>query len=259
MLERTSEYYQREYIERQRSCLEIAEECNTYANKIRRELMKLGFPIRDKSEAQAIALKTGRHGHPTEGTHRNEDTKVKISEAMADNWDAVLPEERKRRSSLAQAQWESMSKVDKIEFQRAALVAVRETSTKGSQMEIFLCGALRQRGFEVLFHNDHVLPGTNLQTDLHVPSHKAVIEIDGPSHFSPVWGEERLKRTIIADKKKNEQLLNYGYVVIRIKHIAKTTSEIHKRQVAQRVIETLDRVKKNFPEPGARLIEIEVK
>ena len=43
------------------------------------------------------------------------------------------------------------------------------------------------------------------------------IEVDGPSHFAPVWGEQSLQRNIEYDKKKTGLILGKGYKLIRIK------------------------------------------
>ena len=60
------------YLEEKLSFSSIAQQLNTYANKIRRDAIKYKINIRDKSEAQANALATGIHKHPTKGTQRTE-------------------------------------------------------------------------------------------------------------------------------------------------------------------------------------------
>ena len=59
------------------STYELAEHFDTYPNKIRRILKKNGVDLRTKSDAQKNALKKGRTPHPTKGTKRSEDTKLK--------------------------------------------------------------------------------------------------------------------------------------------------------------------------------------
>lgn len=84
MMPRTESYYQREYVEKERSLHDIAQEHGTYANKIRREILSFGFHTRNKSEAQKAALRTGRHKHPTKGRPRPPDVKLKISASVAE-------------------------------------------------------------------------------------------------------------------------------------------------------------------------------
>lgn len=59
------EYLRTQYGEKLRSTYEVAEELGCYANLVRRALFHHGIPLRDRSEAQKVALVTGRHKHPT--------------------------------------------------------------------------------------------------------------------------------------------------------------------------------------------------
>jgi hypothetical protein len=81
---RNKAYYKREYVDAMRSMHDIAKEHNTYVNKIRREIMSYNYAIRDKSEAQKAALKSGRHKHPTKGTERSLEVKQKIAASVSE-------------------------------------------------------------------------------------------------------------------------------------------------------------------------------
>jgi hypothetical protein len=83
-MQRTKEYYKVEFVQKERSMHDIAEEHGTYVNKIRRELLSFGYQPRGKSEAQKIALKTGRHKHPTKGRERPPEVRSKISASVAE-------------------------------------------------------------------------------------------------------------------------------------------------------------------------------
>jgi very-short-patch-repair endonuclease len=254
--DRTLGYYQKEFIEKCRSVNEIAEEWGTYANKIRRELIHLGFQTNNKSDAQKRAIASGRAKHPTLGTKRDEKTRVKISASMAEKWREMDDDEKARRVQLAKHQWDNMSAEDRASFRDASMVAIRESSKNGSKMEKFLFDGLQKLGYDVLFHSEHILPKTRLQTDLFLPGLKTVIEVDGPSHFLPIWGEESLAKNMEADAKKNSALLTYGFVVIRIKAIAKNMSQVGRKNLLSKVAEVLEQNKVNFPELTDRLIEI---
>ena len=69
------------YVEQTKSFQEIADMYDTYPNKLRRDAKKFGIKIRTKSEAQKLALETGKHKHPTKGTTRKESTKNKIGKS----------------------------------------------------------------------------------------------------------------------------------------------------------------------------------
>ena len=68
-----------QYTKELKSTYEIAQELNTYPNKIRRILIKRGVELRDKGKAQSVAIQSGRHSHPTKGKKRSEADKIKIS------------------------------------------------------------------------------------------------------------------------------------------------------------------------------------
>jgi len=71
-------YLQVEYVEKARSTYEIAVDRGTYANKVRRALIAHGIRPRDKSKAQAAALASGRHAHPTRGRTRSDEERDNI-------------------------------------------------------------------------------------------------------------------------------------------------------------------------------------
>ena len=54
----------------------------------------------------------------------------------------------------------------------------------------------------------------NLEIDLFIPALKTAIEIDGPAHFLPIWGQQSLERHIRADAQKAGLLINRGFVVL---------------------------------------------
>jgi hypothetical protein len=77
----------------ERSIGDIAKELDTYPNKVRRALKSHGIKLRDKGSAQAVALKKGRSSHPTKDKGHSEESKLKISESVAQNWENLSDEE----------------------------------------------------------------------------------------------------------------------------------------------------------------------
>ena len=77
----------KQYWTLERSIGDIAEELDTYPNKVRRALKKHGINLRDKGTAQAVALKKGRSSHPTKDKGHSEESKLKISESVAQSWE----------------------------------------------------------------------------------------------------------------------------------------------------------------------------
>ena len=255
-LQEHGKYIQDNY--KTKSTYELAEELGTYPNKIRRVLKSLGVTLKTKSEAQKIALASGRHKHPTEGTVRDVKTKIKIAERLYSYWQTLSDEDREARVEIARKNWEDMDQVVKDNLRHSAAEAVREAAKNGSKMEKFLENYLTNEGHEVIFHKKGLVANTNLEVDLFLPSLKVAIEIDGPAHFFPIWGQDSLNKHIKADAEKAGLLLNGGFCLIRVKHLSKTLTEKHKRDLTKMVTKELDKIDKKFPRKNKRFIELEV-
>lgn len=233
------------------SISQIAEICDTYPNKIRRLAQRLKVPIRNKSEAQKVALKTGRHKHPTAGTKRDDDVKIKISEATAKNWKNMGEKERERRSDMAKKQWENMTESERNEFHRKANLAIREAAQSGSKLEKIILFNLIKLGYKAEFHREHMLVNERLHLDLLLPELKVVIEVDGPSHFKPIWGQTAFSKVQQTDNKKNGLVLGAGMCMIRIRQ-KKNLSNKLERDIIRELEGCLEQIKKKFPAPGKR-------
>ena len=89
---------------------------------------------------------------------------------------------------------------------------MRNSSRVGSKLEHFLLFELGKRNIKVEFHKEHWLQNHNLQVDLYLPEYSAAIEVDGPSHFKPVWGQDNLNRNIKSDQQKTGLILCESFV-----------------------------------------------
>lgn len=83
------EYLEEHYDRLRKSTYEVAEELGVYPNCIRRALRHHGITIRNRSEARANALKTGRARHPTTGSSRSDETRRRISDSLRENRDSL--------------------------------------------------------------------------------------------------------------------------------------------------------------------------
>jgi very-short-patch-repair endonuclease len=254
----TKEYLQRAYDEEMYSTYEIAKACHTYPNKVRRALRKYGIPLRNKREAQIVALETGRHEHPTQGKHRTETEKKKIAEGVSKSWAGISDEVRNRRVLLAKQQWEDMSPEQRENLSKLAGEAVRKAAVEGSQLEKFLLTELRQRGYKVIFHKENLTNNEQLHVDLYLPDLRTAIEIDGPAHFYPIWGEEVLAKRLAADHTKTGLLISSGFVIIRVKNLIRNISKIQHRKLLTQLLSELECIQKAFPDETHRFIEIEL-
>lgn len=243
------------YNEDNLSTYEIAKKLDTYPNKIRRTLKKHGVELKDRSAAQKAALESGRSKHPTEGKERTLEERIKISSSLEKFWDSMAKDERKRRSETAKKLWASIPESDKEAMRSKGIAAVRAAAKEGSKLEKFFQERLSLAGYRAEAHK-MINPTENLEIDLYISSLRTIIEIDGPSHFLPIWGQDRLDKQINADLRKSGTLLNMGFVVIRVKTRGKE-SVAKKEELITAVLDHLKRIEKKTPSRSNRLIEVE--
>lgn len=204
------------YVEDGHSFANIAESYDTYANKIRRDAKKFNIPIRDKSDAQKNALKTGKHKHPTKGQKRPDSVKEKIGLGVLNSWENMDEAELMKRKLSAKNNWENLDNNTKLNILQSANNAVRQASKTGSKLEKFIHKQLLSDGYKVEFHKEQILVNTKLQIDIFLPTISLAIEIDGPSHFEAVWGQDALQKNKKYDSKKEGLIIGKGWSLIRI-------------------------------------------
>ena len=243
------------YVKEKLSFSEIAKALQTYSNKVRRDAKRLGIRIRSRSEAAKLALKSGRLKHPTKGKKRHELTKLKISESQGQVWDSMDASEKLKRSQIGKRSWDSKTEAEKADLIKKGSEAIRKAARNGSKMERFLLEELSKEKIVVQFHKEHFLKNQKLEIDLFVPELRVAIEIDGPSHFKPVWGEENLARNKKSDQQKTGLILSQGLILIRIKQNQRT-SQRYFRKTLSILLESLNKIRKNFPKEGERYIEL---
>jgi very-short-patch-repair endonuclease len=239
------------------SCAQIAEEFDTYSKKIERVLKKNGIQTRSKSKAAKMAHKSGRAIPPNKGKKRTEKDKVAISKGMQTSWQNKSTEEREEFSKGAKERWENMDPIKKREMQEKAGRALRKACTEGSKAEKFLKEKLQSNGIEVVMHKKGLVEG-KFEIDLLLPELNTIIEIDGPQHFLPVFGEERLAQVVKMDSIKNGLLIGKGFCVIRIKYLCKNMNKTVERKLWEAVSIQIEKIKAAFPPKSKRFIELEI-
>jgi len=249
------EFLKEQYENNKKSFQDIAKMTGTYANRLRRDAIKFKIKIRDKSEAQKNALKSGRVDHPTKGKERSENTKNKIGLSVLESWEKLSDSELQKRKDKARDNWNSLDENEQEEILKKANEAVRESSKSGSKLEKYLLTELLRDGHSVEFHKEQNLANTKLQIDLFIPKLSIAIEVDGPSHFEPVWGDDVLKRNKSYDNKKSGLILGKGLVLIRIKQ-SKDYSKSRAYLIYQELKNHIANISNNFPSVNNRTINI---
>ena len=239
------------------STYSIAKELGTYPKKIERILKKNGYQLRSKGEAQSLAIKSGRTQHPTKGKKRSDEEKLKISVGTEKRWKEMPEAQKEKISEDARKRWDQISPEKKRSMQENAGRALRMAAIEGSKAEKALKIKLSEEGYDVMLHKKHLIEG-NFEIDLFLPEINTIIEIDGPQHFAPIFGEKKLKETIKFDAIKNGLLIKKGFCVIRVKYMCKHISQSVERRLWNLVSVEVAKIKKRFPPKNKRFIELEI-
>lgn len=243
----------KEYEQDKKSFKDIADTYGTYANKVRRDAIKFEIKIRDKSEAQKNVLSSGKANHPTKGQQRSDTVKAKIGNSVMQAWDSMDEATLQQRKEKARQNWEKLSEDEKANILREANLAVRASSKRGSKLEIYLFNKLIEDGYKVDFHKEQSLLNTKLQIDLFLPKLNVAIEVDGLSHFEPVWGQDALKRNQGYDNRKTGLILGKGLVLIRVVQ-KRDFSKSRAQKIYEELVSVLETIQQKFPEKDNRNI-----
>ena len=246
------------YVDGDMSTYQIAEKFNTYPNKIRRILTKNGISLKSHSQAQKAALKNGRAKHPTSGRKRTKEERVKISSSVHGYWENMPEQERAKRVDDARDRWNSMSEKKRSEICAAAIRGIQLASKEGSKLEKYIREQLTKSGYVIEYHKKGIVPNANLEVDIYLPEIGTAIEIDGPSHFLPIWGEDALSKTIKSDNEKNGLLRYHGVMVLRVAQKRKTLSQKSMRDTWNAIEKELKVLSVKLPAKNNRFKEIEV-
>lgn len=91
-----------------------------------------------------------------------------------------------------------------------------------SKAETFLCNLIKKEFPELkILENDRTILDSKLEIDIYIPDKKIAIELNGPVHYFPIYGDERLKKCQNKDIIKQEEIQkkNINLLVIDISRI----------------------------------------
>lgn len=236
------------------SIAEVAKKHNRSPSTIQRLFRKSGVKTRSLSEAQKIALASGRASNPTEGKGHTESSKILMSEKMAHHWAQKSEADRASFKEKAKQKWAKLTDEQKREMLRKAGQALRQASEHGSEIEQAVEKSLLSSGYNVAKHIKDFMNG-GYEIDLFVKELGVAIELDGPHHFSPIFGEQRLAKTMMFDMAKNGALIGMGITVLRVKCDFKNLTEKMKRDISAVIVETLKKIESG--EITNKLVEVD--
>lgn len=240
------------------STYDIAKDHNTYPNKIRRILIKHGVKLKTKSEAQKNALERGASHLPTKGKARTKEERLKISKGLERRWKNIDQKTYDLYVSRAKKRWNKMSEEEKNNMKTLAIQAIQAAGKEGSKLEKYLKYELENSGYKVEIHKKNLIQNQNLEIDMYLPTLKTIIEVDGPSHFLPIWGNEKLQKQIKSDEQKTGLILSKGLAIIRVKHLKDSLSLVDKENLKSKILDILQNIESTFPDKSKRFIEIEI-
>lgn len=243
----TKQFVEDLYVKQALSLDECAKKVGCAKSTFRNLLLRFDVPIRSASDAMKLALEAGRKEHPTKGKKLTEETKEKISKARIASWANYTDKEYKELIESYKKRWNERSDAERQKFKEAAQKALQETTKNGSKLEKSVASSLQEAGHRVELHRSSILNNQNLEMDILIPKHNIVIEIDGPTHFFPIFGEDRLKKVQESDADKNGLLLQAGYVIIRVQHIEKNLSKRKEQEFGEAVVKQVEEVINNRP------------
>lgn len=252
-----------QYAAQNKSSYAIAEELNVNQSRVYRAIKKLGI-TRDASEAQKVSLKENRRKHPTEGKKRTDAERLAISAGKENFLNNLSTEDREeylgKLSDASKSYWETVPAEERQAIMKENQKRVRQTARHGSKLERLVWNTLAQAGFvDANPHQKGLIPNNRLEVDIWVPSIRTAIEIDGPSHFKPIYGEDKLRKTQQQDREKSGLILGTGYTMIRIKCIKNKPSQIQLSRLCQELVDALNKIQEGgLTKSSDRFINLEI-
>lgn len=236
-----------EYVTAEKSTTRIAAEIGTHPNSVRRALIKLSIPLRDKASAQNNFL--AANPHPMEGRKRTDAEKNKISLGLQGHMNRMDPDEiRERKETMAQVakdKWASLDEEQKKKTIHKMHSASRESAGQGSKNENLVSALLSEAGYKVMQRTNQYTPNNQFEIDIAIPSIYVAIEWDGAAHFEPIYGEEHLQKNMEKDERKNKVLTDNGWTLIRARDHSTAHSLAFCRRAVAKIIDVIENGQKN--------------
>jgi very-short-patch-repair endonuclease len=234
-------YLQKEYVEAGRGTSDIAKEHKVHPNTIRRALMKHGFKLRSRADAQIKAYE--RNGSSLAGRERTPEEKAAIANGLKQFWDGVAPEVaneiKSTRSAAAIERWDSKTDEERMSTIKRMHGGSRAKMNSGSKNENLVAKLLQEAGLTIQQRNRDYTPGGQFEIDIVLPAKKVAIEWDGATHFQPIYGDDHLEVVKAKDRAKDAILLAAGWHVIRCRDHSSSPSLAFCRRAVEQILAVL--------------------
>lgn len=211
-------WLEEEFVNKQRSTSDIAKELGLFPMQVRRACKKMGFALRDKSAAQSLNLQ--HNGHPLEGTTRSEAEKEKISMGIQSHWESLSAADRETKkeevSQRIKNSWAAKDDDDKKETIKKLNTNKNKASREGSKLERMIIAELEKHGIHAESRATHYVSEEKFEIDIAIYKEGLAIEVDGPTHWDPIYGEENLAKVKEKDGRKDLMLNGLNWKVLRL-------------------------------------------
>jgi very-short-patch-repair endonuclease len=204
-----------------------------------RFMKKHGISSRDKKQAQKNYLRDNQH--QMAGRKHTEETRRKISQGLGEFWDSLSDEEttalKQKIGSAWKRKWEGMSDVERRIMMEELSSKAKEAQGGGSRLERFIAEELRKRGYTVEERSTNYTAGKAFEIDIALPAEQIAIEVDGPTHFMAIYGEEHLAQQQARDARKDELVKSTGYSMLRIRDNNGPLSQLRMDKIVEAIKE----------------------
>lgn len=211
-------WLEEQFVKKERSTSDIAKELELFPMQVRRACKKFGFALRDKSTAQSLNLE--HNGHPLQGVERSEAEKEKISMGIQSHWESLSDAERANKklevAKRIKNAWASKDEDDKKETIKKLNSNKNKASREGSKLEKMIIAELLKHGIHAESRATHYVSDEKFEIDIAIYKDSLAIEVDGPTHWDSIYGEENLKKVKEKDSRKDKMLNGLGWKVLRL-------------------------------------------
>lgn len=227
------------HLKQKKSIRSIARDLKTYPLKLCRFCHKHQIPIMTASESLKSGYENGDIVNVRKGITLTEEEKLMIAEGQHQAWEKLSDAERMERSKKQQEIF--AQRADKDTFHKKGSLAIRRAIEEGSKLEKHLIEVFKKNDIEFIHHYKNLFGRTNLEADFFLPEHNIVLEVDGPSHFTTIFGVDSYVKQLEADEKKNAIVLDMGASMIRIVH-GRTLYKRDYALIVERLLPILDEI-----------------
>ncbi len=206
----------------------LAAEIGVHHNKLRRAMLKAGIPIMSPGESISSSIKSGR-SKTRKGAKITEEHKMSIAKA--------------NKGVKRKAQTKNNYILKRNQLARSEAARANRTSSKvGSKFERMVFDKLVELGYNVT----QQYKVDDYKIDLFMNDYKLAIEIDGKSHWEPIYGTDRLAVTQSKDKAKDKAMELRGFHILRVRDGQSKPGLFNCSLVVQKIEEMIPFTKKNL-------------